>query len=379
MNLENNNKSMTEKLKPYQNALIFSQFLSSQSLGRRHSLLEDDEDLVYLGALDPFFIDKNKLRLSPFLQRLAGVSQVFISCARSNRLNHTEEVVSIATTIGRILGLNVHLVEAIALLHDFGHPFCGHLGERLIGEFSGREFNHAVMSIVIAQKIARDGKGLNLSYETLEGALGHQRADGSLEPDYSKPAEYGVLIIADKLACVLSDLEAAVRRSYIGRDKLPLEFFALGHNHPTRLFNCIFALIKESAEEGRISFIKSEPAQQFEALRQWNYKNFYYPLDNEPFRQRVKADFKKAYSFLYDVFSEFDYDPFLVFALMTDKEILKIMKTVNTNRELVFKKNFFAQFPTLDIAASLPDHKKISLFNADLDKSKFKRFDYCAD
>ncbi len=377
MNLEH--KTIQNKLKPYQNALIFSQFISSQSLGRRHSLVEDDEDMMYLGALDPFFIDKTKLRLSPFLPRLSGVSQVFLSCARSNRLNHTEEVVSIATTIGRILGLNVHLVEAIALLHDFGHPFCGHLGERLIGEFSGREFNHAVMSIVIAQKIARDGKGLNLSYETLEGALGHQRADGSLEPDYSKPAEYGVLIIADKLACVLSDLEAAVRRSHIGRDKLPLEFFALGHNHPTRLFNCIFALIKESAEKGKISFVESEIARQFEALRQWNYKNFYYPLDNEPFREKIKTDFKKAYAFLYDLFSGFDYDPFLVFVLMTDREILKIMKTVNTNRELIYKKNFLNQFPALEIAANLPDHKKINIFNADLDKSKFKMFDYFAD
>lgn len=377
MNLEQ--KTVQNKLKPYQNALIFSQFLSSQSLGRRHSLLEDDEDIMYLGALDPFFIDKNKLRLSPFLQRLSGVSQVFPAYYGANRFIHTEEVVAIAVTIGRILGLNTHLIEAIALLHDFGHPFLGHLGERLISEFSGREFNHAVMSIVIAQKIAREGRGINLSYETLEGSLGHQRADGALEPDYSKPAEYGVLIIADKLACVLSDLEAAVRRSHISRDKLPPEFFALGNNHPTRLFNCIFALIKESAEKGKISFVESEIARQFEALRQWNYKNFYYPLDNEPFREKIKTDFKKAYAFLYDLFSGFDYDPFLVFALMTDREILKIMKTVNTNRELIYKKNFLNQFPALEIAANLPDHKKINIFNADLDKSKFKMFDYFAD
>lgn len=377
MNLEHG--TIANKLKPYQNALVFSQFISSQSLGRRHSLAEDDEDAMYLGAVDPFFIDKTKLRLSPFLQRLSGVSQVFPSCANSNRLIHTEEVVMIATTIGKILGLNVHLLEAKSLLHDFGHPFYGHLGERLISEFSGKEFDHAVMSIVIAQKIAREGGGLNLCFETMEGALGHSRADGSLEPDYSKPAEYGVLVIADKLACVLSDLEVAVLRGHIDRSKLPPEFFALGHNHPTRLFNCIVALAKESAEKGKISFVESETAQQFETLRQWNYKNFYYPLGNESFRVKVKNDFKKAYSFLYELFGDFDYDPFLVFALMTDREILKMMKIANTNRELVFKKNFFAQFPALEIAANLPDHRKISIFNADLDKSKFRKFDYCAN
>lgn len=377
MNLEH--KTTQSKLKPYQNALVFSQFISSQSLGRLHSLAEGDEDIVYLGALDPFFIDKNKLRLSPFLQRLIGVSQVFITSNRSNRFVHTEEVVAIATTIGRILGLNVHLIEAISLLHDFGHSFCGHLGERLISEFANREFRHEVMSVVIAQKIAREGKGLNLSYETLEGALGHSRAHGGLEPATNKPLEYGVLVIADKLACVLSDLEEAIRRGHLSREKLPPEFFALGYNHPNRIFNCIFALIKESAEKQRISFVESETAQQFEALRQWNYHNFYYPLDHEPIRVQIKKDFEKTYQSLYDLFLEFEYNPFLIFALMTDREILKIIKTVNTNRELIYKKNFLAQFPALEIAASLSDHKKINIFNADLDKKKFQKFDYFSD
>lgn len=372
LNLSTKSKN---KLKEYQYALVFSQFSSSQSLGRKFSVEEHDEDACYFGALDPFFIDKEKIRLSPFFQRLAGVSQVFISSSRSNRLVHTEEVANISSIIGKILGLNEHLLEAIALLHDFGHSFCGHLGERLIGEFAGREFRHEVMSLVIAQKIAREGRGLNLSYETLEGALNHSRAHGSLNPNPSKPQEYGVLVIADKLACVLSDLEEAIRQGHLSREKLPPEFFALGHSHSSRLFNCIFALIKESAEKQRISFSESETAQQFEALRQWNYHNFYYPLDNESIRVKIRNDFRSAYPFLRDFFLELDYDPILVFALMNDKEILNIVKVANTNRELIFKKNFFSKFPALDIAASLTDHKKINIFNADLDKSKFKKFD----
>jgi len=365
------------KLKQYQNALVFSQFLSSGSRGRRHLLEADDDDAAYFGALDPFFIDKEKIRLSPWLQRLAGVSQVFISCSRSNRLAHTEEVAAIGAIIGKVLGLNAHLIEAMSLLHDFGHSFCGHLGEKLIGEFANREFRHEVMSIVIAQKIAREGRGLNLSYETLDGALGHSRAHGSLQPAINKPLEYGVLVIADKLACVLSDLEEAVRRGHLNRENLPPEFFALGHNHSTRLFNCIFALIKESAEKQRISFYESETAQRFEILRQWNYKHLYYPLDNEPVRVKIRNDFKNAYSFLCDLFLELGYDPFLTFSLMTDKEILKIIKVANSNREMIFKKNFFFQFPVFDILATLPETQKISIFNADLDKTKFKVSSYC--
>lgn len=367
------------KLKPYQNALMLSQFISSQSLGRRYSIEKDDIDACYFGALDPFFIDKEKLRLSHFLQRLSGVGQVFTSSTKSNRLIHTEEVVSIATKIGKILGLNIHLIEAISLLHDFGHPFFSHQGERIISQIAGKDFRHEVMSLVIAQKITRRGQGLNLSYEVLEGALNHSRANGSLQANPDKPLEYGVVAIADKLACVFSDLEEALRRGHFDRMNLPTELFALGHNHSTRIFNCIAALVKESAEKQLISFVDSEIAEIFEALRQWNYKNFYYALNNSSERKNLEVDFEKAYPFLSEIFSDLGYNPLLIFALMTDKEVIRINKAANNNRALIFKKNFLLQFPAMEIIVSIPRSEKINLFNADLDKSKFQQFDHVAN
>jgi dGTPase len=204
---------------PYLNSLFFSQFVSSQSLGRRYSLEELDDDHLYLGAFNPYFIDREKIRLSKSLRRLEDKTQVFIDHRSNphirNRRSHTDEVVSIAVYIAQILGLNVYLVEAIALGHDIGHSPYGHLGERIIGELSGRDFRHYIMSVVIAQFIERNGKGLNLSWEVLEGIANHSRGAGGLKINPDLPLEYAVVMLADKVAYTFSDLNDALRCGYL--------------------------------------------------------------------------------------------------------------------------------------------------------------------
>lgn len=49
-----------------------------------------------------------------------------------NRLTHTLEVAQISRSIGKVLGLNDELIEAIALGHDLGHTPFGHIGERTL-------------------------------------------------------------------------------------------------------------------------------------------------------------------------------------------------------------------------------------------------------
>lgn len=373
-------------LKPYENALLFSRFFSENSRGRRQTLAETDEDSCYFGAFDPFFIDKEKLRMSPALARLNHVTQVFTNRREHpsvrNRFMHTTEVCSIAVSIAKILGLNVHLTEAIALGHDIGHSFYGHLGESLISEYSGRKFRHEVMSVVVAQKIERAGRGLNLSWETLEGIKYHSRADRDLQLGSEQPLEYGVVVYADKLACIFSDLEDALCLGHFKSSDLPSEFFQLGANQKERVFNCVLNLIRESAELQKISFEQSEVAQQFESLRQWNYKNFYYLIDQAPWRASIVKSFKEAYPILVDLFGQLEIDIFLALALMTDRDLYKLVKLVNANHKdlsALFKPGIFKNFSFFQVLFALPEGEKISIFNADLDASKFKKYDYLAE
>jgi len=105
-------------------------FDSEHSLGRR---FDGDSDLVYK-FLDPFFLDREKIRLSKSYRRLADKTQVFPPDLHSNvrnRLIHTNDVVNLASILANVLGLNVYLAEAIAYGHDIGTLLLGILEKGL--------------------------------------------------------------------------------------------------------------------------------------------------------------------------------------------------------------------------------------------------------
>ncbi len=90
------------------------------------------------------------------------------------RLTHTQEVATIARTIGRVLMLNEDLVEALALVHDIGHPPYGHAGEDVLNECIAAEggFSHNQFALTIVQEIEiryHNFPGLNLTREVLNG------------------------------------------------------------------------------------------------------------------------------------------------------------------------------------------------------------------
>jgi len=125
--------------------------------------------------------DCDRIIHSAAFRRLAHKTQVFVYHEGDHyrtRLTHTLEVVQIARSLARALGLDEDLAEAAALAHDLGHPPFGHAGERALDacvkEFGG--FDHNAQALRLVTDLERryaDFDGLNLTWETLEGLVKH--------------------------------------------------------------------------------------------------------------------------------------------------------------------------------------------------------------
>ena len=148
-----------------------------ESLGRRYP----EPDHPYRSA---YARDRDRIIHSRAFRRLEAKTQVFTSRYSDhfrNRLTHTLEVAQIARTVAGALGLNTELAEALALVHDIGHPPFGHAGERKLDELMrarGGAFNHNLHALRIVEQFEQrylDFPGLNLTFEVREGIVKHSR------------------------------------------------------------------------------------------------------------------------------------------------------------------------------------------------------------
>jgi dGTPase len=137
---------------------------SRDSAGRKYP----EEEHPYRG---PWQRDRDRILHSSAYRRLSGKMQVFtgeMGDYHRTRLTHTQEVATIARTIGRALMLNEDLVEALALMHDIGHPPYGHAGEDVLDEcvadLGGFSHNRFALTIVEELELRYNGfTGLNLT------------------------------------------------------------------------------------------------------------------------------------------------------------------------------------------------------------------------
>jgi dGTPase len=146
---------------------------------------------------DAFQRDRDRVIHSRAFRRLESKTQVFtrrLSDHFRNRLTHTIEVAQISRTIGAELGLNVDLVETLALVHDIGHPPFGHAGEKALDAAMrehGESFDHNLHALRIVEHFEQRYaafRGLNLTFEVREGIIKHSR-DYAV-PEYPQLAEY---------------------------------------------------------------------------------------------------------------------------------------------------------------------------------------------
>ncbi len=178
-------------------------------------------------ARTAFQRDRERIVQSRAFRRLAGKTQVFTSRSSDHfrsRLTHTMEVAQIARDVAARLGLNEDLAEALALVHDIGHPPFGHAGERALDvclQRHGLRFDHNLHALRICEHFEQRyaaHRGLNLTLGVREGIIKHSRdytdaIHPELAPyllDQRPPLEAQIIDLADEIAYLTADLDDGV-------------------------------------------------------------------------------------------------------------------------------------------------------------------------
>ncbi len=203
--------------------------------------------------------DRDRIIHSRAFRRLEAKTQVFTTRYSDhfrNRLTHTLEVAQIARTVAAALGLNTELAEALALVHDIGHPPFGHAGERKLDELMrahGGHFNHNLHALRIVEHFEQrylDFPGLNLTFEVREGIIKHSRDYSEAEfpqlreylLDLQPPLEAQLIDWVDEIAYNTADIDDALEAGL-------LNLAALRREVP--FFGAAYAPVDEAHSEAR--------------------------------------------------------------------------------------------------------------------------------
>lgn len=186
---------------------------------------------------DEFQRDRDRVIHSRAFRRLENKTQVFThrySDHFRNRLTHTIEVAQIARTIAGALGLNVDLVECLALVHDIGHPPFGHAGEKALDaamHVHGYSFDHNLHALRIVEDFElryAEFRGLNLTFEVREGIIKHSRDYSATEfrhlaeylLEQRPPLEAQLIDLADEIAYHTADLDDGTEARILSTEEI---------------------------------------------------------------------------------------------------------------------------------------------------------------
>ena len=245
----------------------------------------------------PFQRDRDRIIHSKSFRRLMHKTQVFIVPSGDHvrtRLTHTLEVAQIARTIGRALGLNEDLIEAIGMGHDLGHTPFGHAGERALAAIVPG-FRHNEQSLRIVDKLEKNGEGLNLTEPVRDGILRHSKSRSSLTGEMAgTPAtlEGQVLKIADGVAYLNHDLDDAIRAGEVRETDIPASVLqVLGDRHSTRINTMVMDIVAASnVTDAPGEITMSLPVlEASNTLRNFLYSHVYDQINARPETLRVQG------------------------------------------------------------------------------------------
>ena len=275
-----------------------------------------------------FALDSDRVLHSLAYTRYIDKTQVFSLMDNdhiTHRVLHVQLVSKIGRTIGRLLGLNEDLIEAIALAHDIGHPPFGHDGETYLSrkcvEHGLGPYLHNLQSVHFLENVEKGGKGLNLSLQVLDGVMCH---DGEVHTQKLEPRpektfaqldlelaakqadpelaltpmtlEGCVVRICDTVAYIGRDLEDAISVGLIKREEMPGQVRdVLGQSNGTIVYRLVEDLVGESVGKQYVGF-SAEVGLALGALKQFNLERIY--LDPRIKSQHAKIE--KAFDLLFE-------------------------------------------------------------------------------
>ena len=254
----------------------------------------------------PYFRDSDRILHSLSYNRYANKTQVFSFKENdhiSMRMTHVQLVSKIARTIGRALNLNEDLIEAIGLGHDIGHTPLGHAGEAMLNEISRKElgeyFAHNIQGVRQFMNVDKNGKGLNLTIQVLDGIMCH---NGEILNSIYKPMEKDeeeflreyiesyihldkskkyapmtlegcVVRISDIIAYLGRDIEDAIRLGKLQEEDLPRDIVSvLGSNNREIINNIVLDIVKNSYNKPYLK-LSDNVYKAIKDLKSFNYEH----------------------------------------------------------------------------------------------------------
>lgn len=277
-----------------------------------------------------FFHDIDRIIHCYSYTRYIDKTQVFSNQENDNiskRIIHVQLVSKIARTIGRGLGLNEDLIEAIALGHDIGHTPYGHFGESLLNELSlkydNTYFMHNVQSVRTLMVLEDFGYGKNLTIQTLDGILCHngEFVQDKYQPikknisdflyDYNKcytDPEYAkklvpmtlegcVVRISDIIGYLGRDIEDAVELGLFDKRKIPNNIKkVLGTKNKDIINNIILDILNNSVGKNYIK-MSDEIYNAVKELKEFNYEHIYSIAMDEKTKKKIKKQFTSLFEY----------------------------------------------------------------------------------
>lgn len=282
--------------------------LSAYSTRSARGIRRREEAVLRSGYRQNFSVDVDRILHSLAYTRYIDKTQVFYLIQNdhiTHRVLHVQLVSKVARTIGRYLGLNEDLIEAVALGHDIGHTPFGHDGERILSRLCRStgigDFYHSVQSVRFLDTVERKGSGWNLCLQTLDGILCHDGEvhDRILEPHRHKTfddldramaaktaasdvplvpmtLEGCVVRMADTISYIGRDLEDAIRLQLIKRTDIPADVVRiLGNTNGTIVYRLVTDIIQNSRLDADAVGYSEETAEALQKLKAFNMEAIY--------------------------------------------------------------------------------------------------------
>lgn len=339
----------------------YSKYATKSSEAIRFTEIHDDD------IRTPFFRDVDRIIHAYSYTRYADKTQVYSYKNNdhiSKRMTHVQLVSKVARTIGRGLGLNTDLIEAIALGHDIGHTPLGHTGEKILNEISLRELNeyfaHNIQSVRHYMYIENNGNGLNLTVQVLDGIMCHngEILSNKYEPvkktkeefleqyksayknlkasnkNHPMTIEGCVVRISDIVGYIGRDIEDSINLGLFNREDLPKKITKVLGNDNKDIINTIVKDIIDNSYDKPYITMSEEVFTAICELKKFNSENIYSKSLTKEEIEYYRQGMNKIYNrYLSDVTN--DNKESIIYKLFLNTQSAKYLEETPIKRQVI--------------------------------------------